>query len=140
MNIVQPWTCICSFGFSMSNSTYLAPTIVMLGGLKYRGAAQRHDMAIQIIRHGYNIFLVKTLSQWQPNVHVARNKLLHGTVVSKQHFHSARILYDDVWQSPVSFSSSLVSGVALLCLTEGFQSKLFAETFRKNAGTYCCTF
>ena len=45
MNIVQPWT----FNFSLSNSTYLDPFILVLGGMKYRPAAPRHDMAPQII-------------------------------------------------------------------------------------------
>ena len=31
------------------------------------------------------MFLVKTLSQWPPNVHVARYKLLHGAFVRKHH-------------------------------------------------------
>ena len=35
---------------------------------------------------GYNIFRVKTLTQWPPNVHVARYKVLHGAFVTKQHF------------------------------------------------------
>ena len=49
MNIVQPRTCRCSFSFSLSNPTYLGPSMGVLGGMKYRPAAPRHDMAPQII-------------------------------------------------------------------------------------------
>ena len=56
-----------------------------------------------------NIYLVKTLTQWPPNV--ARYKLLHGASVGKQHFVP---LSNDVWQSPVYFSPSLVSGVTFV--------------------------
>ena len=43
---------MCSFSFSLSNSTYLGPFIVVLGGMKYRPAAPRHDMAVHIIGLG----------------------------------------------------------------------------------------
>ena len=80
-------------------------------------ATARHGnpnhLARRVFHCSYNILLVNTLSQWQPNVHVARYKLLHGAFVSKQHFPSLSAC-------PVamtSFSTSLVSGVALLsCL------------------------
>ena len=64
---------------------------------------------------GYNIFLVKTLIQWPPNVHMVRYKLLKGAFVRKEHFFSlSEFNGDAVWQSLVSFSSSLVSGVAFV--------------------------
>ena len=45
-----------------------------------------------------------------PNVHVAGYKLLHGAFVRKQHLYPQQESNgDDIWQSPVSFSSSLVS-------------------------------
>ena len=49
MKIVQQWMCMCSFSFSLSNSTYLGPFIVVLGGMKYRPAVPWHKMAPQII-------------------------------------------------------------------------------------------
>ena len=82
---------MCSFSFSWSNATYLDPFIVVLGGMKLRPAAPRYDLIPLIIWFGvfrcdYNTFLVKTLNQWPPNVHVVRYKLLHGALVRKQHF------------------------------------------------------
>ena len=49
MNIVQPWMCRCSFSFSLSNSIYLGPFIVVLGGMNYRPAVPWHDMTLQFI-------------------------------------------------------------------------------------------
>ena len=46
---MQLWTCMCSFSFSLSNSTYLGPFVVVLGGMKCRPAAPRNDMAPQTI-------------------------------------------------------------------------------------------
>ena len=45
-----------------------------------------NHLARRVFHCSYNILLVNTLSQWQPNVHVARYKLLHSTF-----FHSARV-------------------------------------------------
>ena len=54
-------------------------------------ATARHGtpnhLARQVYHCGYNIYLVKTLTQWPPNVHMAKYKLLHGAFV----FHSARV-------------------------------------------------
>ena len=45
-----------------------------------------------------------------PYVHVAGYKLLHGAFIKKQHLYPQQESNgDDIWQSPVSFSSSLVS-------------------------------
>ena len=55
-------------------------------------ATARHGnpnhLARRVFHCSYNILLVNTLSQWQPNLYVARYKLLHGAFVSKQHFLS----------------------------------------------------
>ena len=45
-----------------------------------------NQSAHQVFNCGYKTFLVKTLTRWPPNVHVARYKLLHGSFVRKQHF------------------------------------------------------
>ena len=73
-------------------------------------------LARQVFHCGYNIFLVKMLTQWRPNVHVARYKLLHGAFSQKTTLSSTQRESngDDIWQSPVSFSSSLVPGVAFV--------------------------
>ena len=106
--------CMCSFSFSLSNSTYLSPFIVVLllflpslsfiyllllivfysnvrwNEIETSSATARHDipnhLARRLLHCRYNIFLVKTLTQWPPNVHVARYKLLHGAFVRTQHF------------------------------------------------------
>ena len=52
-------------------------------------ATARHDtpnnLAWWVFHCGYNIFLIKSLTQWPSNVHVARFKLLHGAFNRKQH-------------------------------------------------------
>ena len=108
MKIVQLWMCMCSFSFSLGSSIYMGSFKVLLTTVKYRAAAPWHDMAAQII--WINIFLVKMLTHL-PNVHVVGYILLHGAFVRKQMFHSVSVNGDDVWHSPVSFFSSLVSGV-----------------------------
>ena len=106
MEIVQSWT--CNFSFSLSNSTYLGPFTVVLDRMKYRPAASRHDMAPpnhlarRVFHCGYNIFIVKTLTQWPPNTHMARYKLLHGVLVRKQHSSTQRESNGDDVQSLVS--------------------------------------
>ena len=107
--------CMCSFRLSLSNSAVLGPFIVVLGGMEHKPAAPRHDMAPQIIwlagKHcGYNIFLVKMLTQWPSNVHVARYKLLYGALFTKQPF----LPLIESLMAMVSFSSSLVTGVAFV--------------------------
>jgi len=53
-------------------------------------ATVRHSNPNHITRRmfqcGYSILLAKTLTQWPPNVHVARCRLLHGAFVIKQNF------------------------------------------------------
>ena len=46
MKIVQPWTCMCSFSFSLSNFMYIHSGV---GETKHRQAALRYTMAHQII-------------------------------------------------------------------------------------------
>ena len=57
-----------------------------------------NHLARQVFHCGYNISRVKTLTQWPPNVHMTRYKLLHGIVSSTQRESKG----DDVLQSPVS--------------------------------------
>ena len=46
----------------------------------------QYHLARWVFHCGYNIFLGKMLTQWPPNVHVAKYKLLHGAF-----FHSVRV-------------------------------------------------
>ena len=120
---------------------YLAPTIVMLGGTEYRPAVPRHDMATQIIWLD-GCFTVATT--YYLSIRFPNGSLMctwRGTNCCIALSFTQRVSNgDDVWQSPVSFSTSLVAGVALLCLPVRLQSKFFAETSRKSSGTYCGTF
>ena len=128
MKIVQLWTSTCSFSFSLSNSVYLDP----LGEMKYRPPASWHDFIVAT-----TYFLSKRL----PNGRLmCMYKLLHDAFVTKQcsspHQESSG---DDVWQSPVSFSSSLVSGVAFVPAC-GTSVQIVAEASRNSAWSYRCTF
>ena len=60
-----------------------------------------NHLARQVFHCSYNSFLVKTLTQWSPNVKVARYKLLYVTFVTKQDFRfTQRESNGDVfWQS-----------------------------------------
>jgi len=49
MKIMEPWTCMCSFSFSLKILRYLGPLIAVLGGKEYRSTAPRHDMISQSI-------------------------------------------------------------------------------------------
>ena len=99
-----------------------------------------NHLAWWLFHCGYDIFLVKTLTQWPPNVHEVRYKLLHGVFVTKQHFLPLS-------ESPMAMTSGKVQSfsyhhwcqVWLSCQPMGLQSKFFAETSRNSAGTYCCT-
>ena len=70
------------FIFSYFNSTYLGPFIVVLDRMKYT----QHDLARWVVHCGYNIFLVKMLTQWRGThcfvVHSPENNTL---------YHSARV-------------------------------------------------
>ena len=56
--------------------------------------------------HCGNIFLVETLTQCPPNVHVARYKLLHGAFVRKQHLLPLS-------ESPMAMTSGKVQSLFL---------------------------
>ena len=92
MKIVRPWMCLCSFSFSLSDSTYLGPFIVVFGGMKHRPPAWHgtpNNLAQWMFHCGYNKFLVKMLTQW---LHVVRYKRLHGSFIKKNLcIHSARV-------------------------------------------------
>ena len=93
------------FIFSYFNSTYLGPFIVVLDRMKYT----QHDLAPHIIWLS-GCFIVATtyvLSKCLPNgeVHTA-SWCIHKKTTQRESNG------DDVWQRPVSFCSSLVSGVA----------------------------
>ena len=89
-----------SFSFSLSNSTCLCPFIVVLGGIKYRSAAPRHDMTPQIIWLGGSFIVVATyfLSKRLPNDRVMC--MWQGTNCCMVHssentfFHSATVRWD----------------------------------------------
>ena len=132
--------CMCSLSFSLSNSTYVGQFVVVLGGMKYRLAAPRHDMALQIIWLD-GCFIVATTYFLTPNVRAVRYKLLHGAFVRKQHFLPLS-------ESPMAMTSCKVQSlflhhwceVWLSCRPVGIHSKFFAETSRNSAGTCCCIF
>ena len=86
-----------------------------------------NNFARQVFHCGYNIFLVKILTQWPPNVHVARCKLQHCAL---------HVL--PLCESPMAMTSGKVQFLSYPPV--GLQSKFFAETYRNSAGTYCCTF
>ena len=70
---------------------------------------------VRRVFHGvYNTFRVKTLIQRPPNMHMARNKFHAWCIRQKTKLCSNQREFnsDDVWQSLVSFSSSLVPGAA----------------------------
>ena len=79
---------------------------------------------------GYNIFLVKTLTQWPLNVYVARYKLLYGAIVRKQYFFLLS-------ETTMAMMSGKVLSVFLhnSCGTVGLQSKFFAEIWVFSSGT-----
>jgi len=71
----------------------------------------------QVCHCGYNIFLVKTLTQWPSNAHVARGRMLHGAFLRKQHFLSFSDSLMAVTSGKFhafSVSSSLVLGMDLV--------------------------
>ena len=101
------------------------------------GATSQHGTPNHLARwafhYGYNIFLVKTPTNghlmWCGEVQIAAWYIRQKTIRSSpQREYSA----DEVWQSPVSFSSSLLSVMAfvLTCRT----------SVQIRAGTYYCTF
>ena len=147
MKIMQPSTCMCSFGFSMSNSMYLAPTIVMLGGPKYRPAVPRHDMATQIIWLDgcFTVAITYYLSIRFPNGSLmctwrGTNCCMVLSFPNNTFFQSARVQWR--WRLVKSSLFFFISGVrcGFIVLPVGLQSNFFAETSRNSAGMYCCTF
>ena len=67
----------------------------------------RNHLARWVFHYGYNIFLVKTLTQSPPNVHVARYKLLYGAFIRKQHFFPLS-------ESPLTMTSGKVQSLFFL--------------------------
>ena len=76
---------LSSFGFSLSNSTYLCPFIVVLDGINYIPLAPWHDVASQSKWFG-GCFIMATSFSYQDASSLARYYLLHGSLVGKQHF------------------------------------------------------
>ena len=123
-------TCMCSFSFSLSNSTYLGPFIVVLDGVQYRPAAPQHDMTPRIIWLGtcFSVTTTYFLSKRLPNGHLVQTApfsespmtVTSGTIPSLFRHH-----WSQVWLS---------------WRTVGLRSTLCAETSRNSAGTCCCTF
>ena len=77
--------CMCSFGFSLSNSGSIHSS-VKRNEIQTSTATARHAIPNHLARWlfhcGYNMLLVKTLTQWPPKVHAARYKLLCDAFVS----------------------------------------------------------
>ena len=96
----------------------ISRTWVVLGGMKCKPAAPRHDMAPQIIWFSW-CFIVATFS-----------------------FIQRESNGDDVWQSSVLFFFFLHHWcqVWLSCRPVGLQSNFLAETSWNSDGTYSCTF
>ena len=96
ITIVQPWTSMCSFSLSLSDSTHFwsIHSGVRRNELQTSSVTERHytpnHSTRRVFHCGYNTFLVETLTQWPPNVHVAMYILLHGLFVRKQHFVSTQ--------------------------------------------------
>ena len=123
------WTCMCSFSFSfcLSNSTYLGPFKVVLGGMTYRPPAPRHDMTPQIILLGwcFNVATTYFLSRRLPNgeVQTAAWCICQKTTFL---FHST---------SPMAIMSGKVQSLFLVhwcqvwlsCRPVRLQSTFFAE-------------
>ena len=114
MKMVQPWTCMCSFSFSLSNCAYLGLLIVVLGGMNYRLAAPIHDITQEIIWLG-GCFIVATehvlskrLPKWPPMcTWPGTNCCLVQQVSSTQRESNGH----DAWQSLVTFITEVRSGV-----------------------------
>ena len=74
-----------------------------------------NNLAWWVFHCGYNIFLVKSLTQWSSKVHMERFKLLHGAFIGKQHI------------LPQSETSSIVQSLFITgvksCRHMGLQSK-----------------
>ena len=114
---------------------------MVLGAIKFRPAVPRHDMAHQIIWLNRRFIVAARLvknarTQWPQIMHVARYKLVHGTLVRKQHFLPLS-------KSPVSFPVSLVSDVAFKPALRDFSPNtllrrletvlaMIAERFKRN--------
>ena len=121
---------------------YVGPySLVVLGGKKFRSAEPRRDMASQIIWLGWcfivatTYFLSKRLCAYG-EVQIAAWRIIQK-ILSSIHRESND---DDVWQNPVSLSSSLVSDIAFV---PAWGTSILTETSRHSAGTYssyCCTF
>ena len=114
--IVQPWTCICSFRFSLSNSTYLGPFIVVLGKMKYRPAAPCHDMAPQIIWLS-GCFNVATTNFWPNGFLMWQDTnccMIHSTE-NNTFFHSASVQWRWCLVSGVTFVPACGTWVHILC-------------------------
>ena len=80
------YLCLVTRNFSLSNSTYLGRFIVGLGRMKYRPLTTWHPKSFG----SAGVSCQNT--QWLPNVHVARYKLLHGAFVKNNtFFHSVRV-------------------------------------------------
>ena len=81
MKIVQPWTCMCCFSYSMSNC-YVHGSIhsgVMRNEILNSSATARYSipnrLAWRAFHCGYHICIVRTLTWGTPNVHVVIRKL-----------------------------------------------------------------
>ena len=127
------------FELLFEQSTYLGPCIVVSMHSGVRGGVIQYDMAPQIIWLGTHVIVATTyfLSNHPPNDHL-RYELLHGAFHQKTTLPLSDIpmvMTSDKFQS---FSSSLVCGFR--AGPWDFNPKLFTETSRNSAGTYCCTF
>ena len=82
-----------------------------------------------------NLF-VKMLTQW---LHVVRYKWLHGSFIKKKSVSTQQESNgDDVWQNPVYFSSSMVSGVAFVLACWTLVQILCSDISKRIAVLFTC--
>ena len=129
MKFMLPLICMYCFSFSLSNSTYLGPYIVVLSGMQYKPAVLWHDMAPQIVWLG-RCFTVATtyfLPKQLPRSHVMCMCMVHSSV-NNTFFHSVNPVAMTCGKSSLFF---FITGVALM-LTCGTSVHFFLLRYSKT--------